>query len=105
MGKTTSTINITTALTNKGIQVSVINMDPQGNASTALDISHVSGEPSVYDVIEGCSDLDDVTMVCPDSPILDAAPVSIDLSGAELEMVDLPNRNILSKEASDLHLC
>lgn len=57
VGKTTSTVNTAAALANKGAQVLVIDMDPQGNASTALGVSHASGEPSVYDVIEGRSDL------------------------------------------------
>ena len=56
VGKTTSTVNTAAALANKGAQVLVIDMDPQGNASTALGVSHASGEPSVYDVIEGRSD-------------------------------------------------
>ena len=75
VGKTTSTVNTAAALANKGAQVLVIDMDPQGNASTALGVSHASGEPSVYDVI-----------------------------GAELEVADLPNRNTLLKEALDLYL-
>ena len=56
VGKTTSTVNTAAALANKGAQVLVIDMDPQGNASTALGVSHASGEPSVYDVIEGRSE-------------------------------------------------
>ena len=102
VGKTTSTVNTAAALANKGAQVLVIDMDPQGNASTALGVSHASGEPSVYDVIEGRSDLGDVITVCPDFPTLDVVPASIDLSGAELEVADLPNRNTLLKEALDL---
>ena len=99
VGKTTSTVNTAAALANKGAQVLVIDMDPQGNASTALGVSHASGEPSVYDVIEGRSDLGDVITVCPDFPTFDVVPASIDLSGAELEVADLPNRNTLLKEA------
>lgn len=53
VGKTTSTVNTAAALANKGAQVLVIDMDPQGNASTALGVSHASGEPSVYDVSRG----------------------------------------------------
>ena len=89
VGKTTSTVNTAAALANKGAQVLVIDMDPQGNASTALGVSHASG---------------DVITVCPDFPTLDVVPASIDLSGAELEVADLPNRNTLLKEALDLYL-
>ena len=69
-----------------------------------MGVSHASGETSVYDVIEGRSDLGDVITVCPDFPTLDVVPASIDLSGAELEVADLPNRNTLLKEALDLYL-
>ena len=55
VGKTTSTVNTAAALANKGAQVLVIDMDPQGNASTASGVSHASGEPSVY--IAGVPDM------------------------------------------------
>ncbi|MBT1169816.1 MULTISPECIES: ParA family protein [Bifidobacterium] len=104
VGKTTSTVNVAAALANKGAQVLVIDMDPQGNASTALGVPHASGDKSVYDVIEGRAGLGDVLTVCPDFATLDVVPASIDLSGAELEVADLPNRNTLLKEALDLYL-
>lgn len=104
VGKTTSTVNVAAALADNGAQVLVIDMDPQGNASTALGIPHASGTPSVYDVIEGRSELGDVIGVCPDFPTLDVVPASIDLSGAELELADMPNRNNLLKDALERYL-
>jgi chromosome partitioning protein len=104
VGKTTSTVNVAAALADHGAQVLVIDMDPQGNASTALGVPHASGERSIYDVIEGRSTLADVMSVCPDFPSLDVVPASIDLSGAELEVADFSNRNTLLKEALDQFL-
>ena len=55
VGKTSTTVNVAAALADHGAHVLVIDMDPQGNASTALGIMHSSGQPSVYDVLEdGC---------------------------------------------------
>lgn len=76
-------------------------MDPQGNASTALGAPHASGEPSVYDVIEGRKTIAEVKRTCPDFDLLDVVPASIDLSGAELEVADMENRNVLLKTAVD----
>ena len=104
VGKTTSTVNVSASLAAHGAQVLVIDMDPQGNASTALGVPHASGEASIYDVIEGRCGLSEVISVCPDFPSLDVVPASIDLSGAELEVADLPNRNTLLKEALDAFL-
>ena len=104
VGKTTSTVNVSASLAAHGAQVLVIDMDPQGNASTALGVPHASGEASIYDVIEGRCGLSEVISVCPDFPSLDVVPASIDLSGAVLEGADLPNRNTLLKEALDAFL-
>lgn len=104
VGKTTSTVNVSASLAAHGAQVLVIDMDPQGNASTALGVPHASGEASIYDVIEGRCGLSEVISVCPDFPSLDVVPASINLSGAELEVADLPNRNTLLKKALDAFL-
>ncbi|WP_338023130.1 ParA family protein [Bifidobacterium miconis] len=99
VGKTTTAVNIAAALAKGGANVLVIDMDPQGNASTALGIEHNSGMDSVYDVLEGRRTIADVKQVCPDFPTLDVVPASIDLSGAELEIADSPNRNNLMRDA------
>ncbi|OZG65236.1 Cobyrinic acid a,c-diamide synthase [Bifidobacterium eulemuris] len=104
VGKTTSTVNVAAALADNGAHVLVIDMDPQGNASTALGIDHTSGKPSVYEVLEGRLPMAEVVSTCPQLPTLDVVPASIDLSGAELEVAELPNRNTLLKEALDVYL-
>ncbi len=99
VGKTTSTVNISAALAQAGARVLVIDLDPQGNCSTALGVKHASGEPSVYDVLEGRLSIAQVKQPCSDFPSLDVVPASIDLSGAELEVAQLANRNNLLNEA------
>ena len=101
VGKTTSAVNLSAALAQFGSKVLLIDMDPQGNASTALGAPHASGEPSVYDVIEGRKTIAEVKRTCPDFDLLDVVPASIDLSGAELEVADMENRNVLLKTAVD----
>jgi chromosome partitioning protein len=87
VGKTTSTVNIAAAIAQAGHSVLVIDMDPQGNASTALGATHHEGTPSVYEVLSGELTLADVIQGCPDVPGLWAAPATIDLAGAEIELV------------------
>ena len=104
VGKTTTTVNIAASLAHKGLKVLLIDMDPQGNASTAVGVRHGSDDPTVYDVIEGRRGIKDVLSKCPDFDNLDVVPASIDLSGAELEVADLGNRANLLKEALDDYL-
>ena len=87
VGKTTSTVNIAAAIAQAGHSVLVIDMDPQGNASTALGATHHEGTPSVYEVLSGELRLVDVLQECPEIPGLWAAPATIDLAGAEIELV------------------
>ena len=82
-----------------GSKVLLIDMDPQGNASTAMNIPHSSADPSVYDVIEGRKTIAEVKKTCPDIEGLDVVPASIDLSGAELEVAQMEDRNNLLKNA------
>lgn len=101
VGKTTSTVNVSAALASHGANVLVIDMDPQGNASTALGVPHGTKDPSVYDVLEGRLSIEQVKQQCPDVENLEVVPASIELSGAELEVADLPNRNDLLRQALD----
>lgn len=84
VGKTSSAVNLAAAMAISGSRVLVIDMDPQGNASTAFNVPHASGDSSVYDVIEGRKSIAEVKCACPDINGLDVVPASIDLSGAEL---------------------
>jgi chromosome partitioning protein len=92
VGKTTSTVNLAAALAMSGLRVLVLDIDPQGNASTALGIDHHSEVPSIYDVLVEDTPLVDVIQECPDIPNLWCAPATIDLAGAEIELVSLVAR-------------
>ncbi|MEE8737861.1 MAG: AAA family ATPase [Bifidobacterium sp.] len=104
VGKTTTAVNIAAALSKGGLKVLVIDMDPQGNASTALGAAHGSKDYSVYDVLEGRRSVHDVMQQCPDFPRLDVVPASIELSGAELEIAQVDDRNDLLHRAVDTFL-
>ena len=92
VGKTTTTVNVAAALAQAGLTVLVIDIDPQGNASTALGIDHHAEVPSIYDVLVDGTALADVVQKCPDIPGLQCAPATIDLAGAEIELVSLVAR-------------
>lgn len=92
VGKTTTAVNIAAALAQAGSTVLVVDLDPQGNASTALGIPHHAEVPSVYDVIVDSTPLADVVQSCPDIGGLVCAPATIDLAGAEIELVSLVAR-------------
>jgi chromosome partitioning protein len=85
--KTTSTVNLAAALAQGGLQVLVIDLDPQGNASTALGVPHHVGVPSLYDVVVEQLPLAETVAPCEDVPGLVAAPATIELAGADLELI------------------
>ncbi|WP_040569411.1 ParA family protein [Microbacterium yannicii] len=87
VGKTTTAVNIAAALVDRGARVLVIDLDPQGNASTALGVPHTAETPSVYDVLIDEFPLADIVQVSPESPKLLCAPSTIHLAGAEIELV------------------
>ena len=92
VGKTTTTVNMAAALAQAGLRVLVIDNDPQGNASTALAIDHHAEVPSTYDVLVEGRPLAEVIQRCPDIENLWCAPATIDLAGAEIELVSLVAR-------------
>lgn len=92
VGKTTTTVNIAAALAKSGFEVLVVDIDPQGNASTALGVDHRSEVPSVYDVLINDRPMSEIVVPCPDLERLVVAPATIDLAGAEIELVSLVAR-------------
>ncbi len=92
VGKTTTAVNLAASLAMHGARVLVIDLDPQGNASTALDVDHHSGVPSVYDVLVEGRPLSSVVRPVSGYSHLYCAPAAIDLAGAEIELVPLVAR-------------
>jgi chromosome partitioning protein len=92
VGKTTTAVNLAASLSLHGSRVLVIDLDPQGNASTALDVDHRSGTVSVYNVLVDGQPLSDVVRPVSGIPQLYCAPATIDLAGAEIELVPLVAR-------------
>jgi chromosome partitioning protein len=99
VGKTTTTVNVAAAMAQSGLNVLVLDIDPQGNASTALGIDHHAEIPSLYDVIVEQRPLAQVLQSCPEIPNLLCAPATIDLAGAEIELVSLVAREVRLQKA------
>jgi chromosome partitioning protein len=87
VGKTTTAVNLAACMSLHGLRVLVIDLDPQGNASTALDVEHHSGVTSVYNVLVDGQPLAGVVKQAAGLPQLYCAPATIDLAGAEIELV------------------
>jgi chromosome partitioning protein len=92
VGKTTSAVNLAASLALHGARVLVVDLDPQGNASTALDVEHRAGTASVYNVLVDDQPLAGIVRAVADIPGLYCAPATIDLAGAEIELVPLVAR-------------
>ena len=92
VGKTTSAVNLAASLALHGARVLVVDLDPQGNASTALDVEHRAGTASVYNVLVEDQPLAGIVRPVADIPGLYCAPATIDLAGAEIELVPLVAR-------------
>ncbi len=99
VGKTTSAVNIASALVSKGMRVLVVDLDPQGNASTALGVEHHGDVFGTYEVLLGEKDIAEVVETSSFSEDLLCLPATLNLAGAEIEMVSVPSREYLLKNA------
>ena len=91
VGKTTTSVNVAAALALHGLRVLVVDLDPQGNASTALDVDHSEGSPSIYEALIESVPLRELVVAGPFER-LSVVPASIDLAGAEIELVPVAQR-------------
>ena len=98
VGKTTTAINLATALAAVGRRVLMFDLDPQGNASTGLGIDRSRRKLGSYDVIIGAATVSEATLAT-DVPGLSAVPSTLDLSAAELELVDIERREYRLRDA------
>jgi chromosome partitioning protein len=104
VGKTTSAVNIAAALALHGLRVLLIDLDPQGNASTALGIEHSVGTQSIYDVLLGGRPLAEVTQVADFAPTLQCVAATLDLAGADIELTSQVAREYRLQRALNSYL-
>ena len=103
VGKTSTTVNMAAALAQGGLRVLVVDLDPQGNASTALAIEHHRGTVSTYDAIVDGMPLTEVVRPSPEIDGLFVVPATIDLAGAEIELVSMVAREGRLRKALHAH--
>ena len=98
VGKTTTTVNIATAMAAAGKKVLVVDLDPQGNATTSMGINKRGRMASSYDVLLGEKSLSEA-VVWTEVPGFSIIPSSTDLAGAEVELIEIENREFMLKKA------
>ena len=98
VGKTTTTVNVAAALAMGGLRVLVIDLDPQGNASTALGVEHRESA-GVYEVLMGNAQMRDVVQKVAGFPVLDCVSSNTSLANAEINLVSMVARELQLKEA------
>lgn len=100
VGKTTTCVNVAAYIAAMGKRVLLIDLDPQGNATSGVGIEKTSSTKTIYNVIDGDAIIDEV-IVSTEVPGLDFVPATIDLAGAEIDLVQMPNReNVIKNRLS-----
>ncbi len=99
VGKTTTAVNIGAALAMGGLKVLLIDLDPQGNASTAFNVAHDEGVPGTYELLVGGTTIAAVRQRAEGYPHLDVLPAGVDLAGAEIDLVELERREFKLRDA------
>jgi chromosome partitioning protein len=99
VGKTTTAVNIGAALAMGGLKVLLIDLDPQGNASTAFNVAHDEGVPGTYELLVDGAMIGAIRQRAEGYPHLDVLPAGVDLAGAEIDLVDLERREFKLRDA------
>ncbi len=99
VGKTTTAVNLAAALARKGAKVLLIDLDPQGNASTAVGVDHQKGVRGTYEVLIGKAEIKDVAVQTPEHENLWCLPATIYLANAELDLFDARGREFKLRDA------
>jgi chromosome partitioning protein len=99
VGKTTTAVNLAASLAAAEAKTLLIDGDPQGNATSGVGVDRARIHGTIYDVLIGAMRLDEVIIDNVDFGHLDVAPATPDLAGAEIELVDRPNRDRMMRDA------